>query len=407
MLTMANRTANVTAMNENQDTREAVVVAQDVDTHFNKASHAGLSALLNAVTLHISKSDRDQNDECERRHNRSIRSNHADDSPDSDECDHEKPPTTTTPTIVCELHESQRSTANTFPGILMTLLLDPDNSDILTFLPDGKYFALRSDGFAGKLMKERLNFNDYEAFVEELSTWGFCPVETNRPGIQVYRHRLFRKGDWKDCAQMKQGEHDTDPKESPSSLASRASLMEGVKRRLSPSSASHTNNGSSSKLRAYSSDEESSVSEDSKQKASVVHGYRSTRSTALAITTEKLNIRETDDRDFPLVQQAVIGATHTIVTDAIECLLRDEDHTKRTFEKHADELSKSSLPGLVPISKQLFSSVGEDTAVTNGINTADAKQNEEETESAEKSTGKRCDVSPAPSTTEDKICDTH
>jgi hypothetical protein len=56
-----------------------------------------------------------------------------------------------------------------------------------------------------------------------------------------------------------------------------------------------------------------------------------------------------------LVDQAVESATHAIVTDAIETLLRDEGHTKHTYLKHEHELSVSHIPGVVPISKQLFS----------------------------------------------------
>jgi hypothetical protein len=51
----------------------------------------------------------------------------------------------------------------------------------------------------------------------------------------------------------------------------------------------------------------------------------------------------------------VDNATHNIVTDAIETLLFDESHTRATYLKHEKELSTSSLPGVVPISKQLFS----------------------------------------------------
>jgi hypothetical protein len=56
-----------------------------------------------------------------------------------------------------------------------------------------------------------------------------------------------------------------------------------------------------------------------------------------------------------LIDGAVEAATHTIVTDAIESLLFDESHTRETYQKHEKELSVSSLPGVVPISKQLFS----------------------------------------------------
>ena len=54
------------------------------------------------------------------------------------------------------------------------------------------------------------------------------------------------------------------------------------------------------------------------------------------------------------------SATHDIVTDAIEALLFDEIHTRETYNKHEKELSLSSLPGVVPISKQLFAVVDDE-----------------------------------------------
>lgn len=62
-----------------------------------------------------------------------------------------------------------------------------------------------------------------------------------------------------------------------------------------------------------------------------------------------------------LVDGAVEKATHTIVTDAIETLLFDEGHTRETYRKHEKELSKSSLPGVIPISQQLFAPPTEGT----------------------------------------------
>lgn len=56
-----------------------------------------------------------------------------------------------------------------------------------------------------------------------------------------------------------------------------------------------------------------------------------------------------------LVDGGVETATQNIVTDAIEALLFDESHTRETYNRHKKELSVSSLPGVVPISKQLFS----------------------------------------------------
>jgi HSF-type DNA-binding len=365
-LTMASANDKV-IMNEH--TGEPEVIPEPSGADFDTASHAGLTALLNAVTLHISKSDDKQHNDDSASAPCKPSETHSD-----DDLNQIVSPATTTPTIVAEVNESQQ---NTFPGMLMTLLLDPGNSDVITFLPDGKYFALRRVAFSCRMMREVFNMADFETFTEELSSWGFARVETKRPGIEVYRHKLFRKGEWTLCDQMKQLESGIEHADisCKSGFASRSSSIseddpcrmersnpEANKRRLSPSSSFTTNNGSSSKVctRVQSSDEESSVSGNPRQRLD-----QGLRTTALAITTAKLNIRETDDREFPLVQQAVVGATHTIVTDAIECLLRDEDHTKQTFEKHAEELSKSSLPGLVPISKQLFS-LGERKTVSDG-----------------------------------------
>jgi hypothetical protein len=377
-MTSASCTTSVTtAMNDTQGDRDSSkeVVVEPCSLR----SHAGLSALLNAVTLHISKSDDEQKTQ-----DSDQRTDYKVDETDSDECSRREKLVTAaaTPTIV---PESQAPPKNAFPCTLMTLLLDPTHGDIITFLPDGKYFALRREEFARTLMKDVFDLDDYEAFLEELLSWGFTTIETKRPGIEVYRHPLFRNGDWMLCEQMKRGEYApeyTDASfgsgfESRSSSISEDDLLrperyssEGNKRRLSPSSASTVHNGSSSKfcVRIHSSDdeeeEESSASADPRRP----HDDRDLRTTALAITTQKLNIRETDDREFPLVQQAVVGATHTIVTAAIECLLRDKDHTKQTFQKHAEELSKSTLPGLVPITKELFS-VNENIALPHGNKT--------------------------------------
>ena len=56
-----------------------------------------------------------------------------------------------------------------------------------------------------------------------------------------------------------------------------------------------------------------------------------------------------------LIDGAVEKATRAIVTDAVESRLRDESHTRETYLKHEKELSQSVIPGVIPISKQLFS----------------------------------------------------
>jgi hypothetical protein len=351
----------ISSMDDSQESPAAET--EGLNMHFSRSSHTGLSALLNAVTLQLSKSDEDKQGD-----------GHSIDGLSPSECDHAKTQKSTTPTIIPESHEAGR---DAFPEKLMTLLLDPDNSDIVTFLPDGKYFAIRRHQFSDKLLQKAFQFDNYEPFSEELSKWGFDQVETKRPGIEVYRHRMFREGDWKLCKQMREGESGVEIPEVPSLTLnpSRTSSLsedeltdrssEGVKRRLSPTTASKICCRSSPKFRNHcSSDDESSTKTDLRRSPS-----DDVRSIALSITTETLELRESDDRELPLVQQAVDGATHSIVTDAIEALLRDEDHSRKTFEKHANALSKSSLPGLIPISRQLFS-VEENTSSHGGISCA-------------------------------------
>jgi HSF-type DNA-binding len=247
-------------------------------------------------------------------------------------------------------------------------------------------------------------------------------------GIEVFRHPQFIKGEWAKCALMKFGETPTDARlsalpdrarieytmsdESNSSSGAAAGGGAGAvpggphsKRRLSPGfikrresdgslgaavpKKRHSLEGQLKKR--FSLDTSGScppgpslatgtvgrsasvgrADSEAGDIASYTNHSRSDdiRSVALALTTEKLNLRN-DNSDNGvgghdhggdssscsrrLVDQAVKSATYTIVTDAIETLLNDESHTKETYLKHEKELSKSCLPGVVPISKQLF-----------------------------------------------------
>ena len=114
------------------------------------------------------------------------------------------------------------------------------------------------------------------------------------------------------------------------------------------------------------SSNDSETSQGRRRSSSKIRNY------AMAVASVELDIQSGDSDDgtellktsssegkaaASLVEGGVERATHTIVTDAIETLLFDEGHTRETYLKHERELSKSSLPGVVPISKQLFSPV--------------------------------------------------
>merc|ERR1740130_790807 len=76
-----------------------------------------------------------------------------------------------------------------------------------------------------------------------------------------------------------------------------------------------------------------------------------------------------------LVNGGVETATQNIVTDAIEALLFDESHTRDTFMRHEKELSVSSLPGVVPISMQLFSENNNDDGKSSDTSSSSSPSN--------------------------------
>jgi hypothetical protein len=224
----------------------------------------------------------------------------------------------------------------------------------------------------------------FEEFLELASDWGFSQILQDVPqssSIQVFRHPQFIQGDWERCSHIKIGE-------SPQSV--RVSALPQVdfclssddsnnstKRRLSPGFLARRESESSTtqkiKTEQTNGGHRESVISNESEDDSNQHSYTTNnrsdelRSICLSITTSKLNISNeaerqqhsptsssSPDHGGGLVQRAVESATHTIVTDAIESLLRDEGHSKKTYLKHEKELSKSSLPGVIPISKQLF-----------------------------------------------------
>jgi HSF-type DNA-binding len=367
------------------------------DRHFSQSSHSGLSALLNAVTLQLSKSKEEEQEKEELEKANQWKKNGELSSLERKSFDTTKEAlhtttstiktatttatitTTTPPTRLQKQQSYSKATAATaatiatsstaatttttttfttlpssFPQKLMTLLMNSDHENAITWLPDGKYFAIRSNGFHTTILHECFGMDSIESFLSELHMWGFAVIETQRVGIEVFRHQLFRKGDWDQCHNMHRLDvYSTNDENDPEG---------GVlaKRRLSPGhwQSSEDSDESSRKLRM-----QDSGSPDRTDDHEIVRRRRTLskdhRYLARAITTEKLQIQPTGESDkkeiCSLAQQAIIGATHTIVTDAIETLLNDEEHTRMCFAIHAEELSKSTIPGLVPIAKQLFS----------------------------------------------------
>lgn len=283
---------------------------------------------------------------------------------------------TTTSSLMPPVVSERAIRPQTFPDKLMTLCTDPGNSNSITFLPDGKFFAIRRNTFQQKL---DANFdgvvNSFDEFLDLAENWGFSAIIDN--GIAILRHPCFEAGDYEKCARIRYGE-------SPESvrmhaLPDRARIVvneecvQSPKRRLSPGHLARRDSVSSVSSRqkvnesndigndpthSASNERKTSAGAESELSAATATEEDNIRSMALAITTEKLKIKcnhEGEQDPEHLVETAVTSATHEIVTDAITTLLRDEGHSKETFLKHEKELSRSSIPGVIPVCKQIFS----------------------------------------------------
>ncbi|CAJ1939957.1 unnamed protein product [Cylindrotheca closterium] len=312
-----------------------------------------------------------------------------------------------------------------FTEKLMTLLLDSTNNDIITFLPDGTYFAMRTKEFSEGPLHSAFLLDSFQEFLEQMKGWGFTRVcgneDESRTGIQVFRHPMFRRDNQEGLESMKFGQNPTEARmsaipdrlntihlvRSEDSGSASASASSSSKRRLSPSHTERDIEDSYQKTqRVFEGDKVESVNElsivrssssgyDSEHSVARRRSSTEIRSYALAMATAELDMQSTggDDnsdhaRSFStgakegktnasLIEGGVERATQTIVTDAIETLLFDEGHTRQTFKKHEKELSRSSFPGVVPISKQLFSRAAEGTGTGATPGHADVDQEDD------------------------------
>lgn len=362
----------------------------------NMPMPSGLSALIQVATSHFGQLiDKDDNDAPAQAPAASSLGNNTEADPytgvttddgassDGGERLEESGKQTLTPTIVQEPDPLRQS----FPELLMTLAIDPRNTDIIAFLPDGKFFAIRVKEFTESILKEYFPVTAFDEFLELTYDWGFTRIlqDQNETGIEVFRHPQFIKGDFAKCKDINFGETPTSARVLALPEAARldytvmdesSNSAANSKRRLSPGFIKRRESESSNTLKKRLSLEgvsnQAAAIARAESEGEDVGSYANhsrgddIRSVALALTTEKLNLHQektlspSEKSSQTLIDQAVKSTTHTIVTDAIETLLNDEAHTKQTFLKHEKELSKSSLPGVIPISKMLFEEKGED-----------------------------------------------
>ncbi len=332
-----------------------------------------------------------------------------------------------------------------FPEVLMLLLSNPANEDIVTFLPDGKYFAIRRLEFTKELLRQHFQMSTFEDFLKEARGWGYIRVNgnadvkcsttsntndgdciestngcsgTSKDEIFVFRHTHFEQNQPVNIGKMRRQRQ----------AAMRIGQEQNVntetnssKRQLPQSTDRGDFDDHRQRLRIDSrslpTDTDSFLLPGSACDQPLQIRRRSSlelRGVAKAITASKLQLNssmeiikdECATRDSPilsdtdvtppklerrqstassLVDDGVETATQNIVTDAIEALLFDEGHTRETYNRHEKELSISSLPGVVPISKQLFS-----TNDSNGIGYDSHSNSDEKSKTkSKKSSGRK------------------
>lgn len=328
--------------------------------------HSGLTALLQAassqlVDLAEAAAARCQEAKIASRGDETGYS--GDDSGSSDAGERLETPSNT-PRMLPEADSRRQS----FPEVLMTLLMDPNNANVITFLPDNNYFAIRTMEFSENILSHHFTVTSFEDFLELMRDWGFTRIDTQHTaGIEVFRHIHFKKGDWKRCAEMKMGEATSSLQMQRLALSERVrsdfsgsddSMQATSKRRLSPSYARRESEATTNSQKQR----KDRIEEPPSQPPAAIdlENLKSdeVRNLAQAITSQKLSLRPDDEQGkpaTPLVDKAVENATRAIFTDAVESLLRDEHHSRETYLRHEKELGTSALPGVIPISKQLFS----------------------------------------------------
>eukprot|EP00579_Thalassiosira_antarctica_P011053 CAMPEP_0201909998 /NCGR_PEP_ID=MMETSP0903-20130614/1536_1 /ASSEMBLY_ACC=CAM_ASM_000552 /TAXON_ID=420261 /ORGANISM="Thalassiosira antarctica, Strain CCMP982" /LENGTH=640 /DNA_ID=CAMNT_0048444581 /DNA_START=36 /DNA_END=1958 /DNA_ORIENTATION=- len=94
-----------------------------------------------------------------------------------------------------------------FPVILMAIMSAPQNKEFITFLSDGKSFIIVHPGALAKIVLPihfEENVPTFDQFLNLLAIWGFEVIKDPQfPRVNVYKHPLFRRGEWESCLQMK------------------------------------------------------------------------------------------------------------------------------------------------------------------------------------------------------------
>ena len=227
-----------------------------------------------------------------------------------------------------------RKKNHSLPVILMNLLMDERNHEIMFFSPDGSSFKILSPHrFSAEMMSHSFYCVNFPTFLKKMEMWGFETVQSGGDGNNalrldfVFRHPLFRRGDWKSCRRIRR-------------IASSGSTMTSVARSITK-----TGTPSTTKMRT-------SLTSDTRESASVgpmqeFNGRTTSslmRSTSPQVSSDDelctlmavdnyLRLRGKRKHGHSVVANVshdeLSDMTNVVVRSAIDALMRDEDHARK------------------------------------------------------------------------------
>ncbi|KAI2498160.1 hypothetical protein MHU86_16358 [Fragilaria crotonensis] len=90
----------------------------------------------------------------------------------------------------------------TFPQKLMEILSNEENSDIISWLPNGRGFVIHNKKrFSAELMQKYFKKSKFTSFTRKLNRWNFARV-TRGPETGAYYHDYFQRDNLRLCMQM-------------------------------------------------------------------------------------------------------------------------------------------------------------------------------------------------------------
>lgn len=227
------------------------------------------------------------------------------------------------------LLEAYESLLKTVPGILMKILLEQEYREVLFFLSDNNTFVIENVyKFTTHLMKQYFKLTKFGCFVGKLERWGFRhSTDSSNREVHIFHHPLFIKGNYESLAKIKYSPRSNSTKEShmdsPIVLGS-SNLLD-----VSGFPGKGVGMGFQTSIHDTAAKLRNEVNR-CQELSSLCHSLQASRNRAIGV-------------DGIIPQSAVSNATKDIVEAAIECLMRDEDHTESLLARRGNEIRQPNV----------------------------------------------------------------